>query len=335
MILKQDDIAIFSQLPNSGDSDKIEVTRFHKPTGVYFSAISRTQGFEYLEVGQLNSKGETIDKKTFDGKNQKSFFEAVDYFEELIAKREPQPEQEDPSVGVFIFLKKRDSVAEVFGNKVLIPRKDVEKVFTPPVKKKFGRLNMYAVDNPKYDVIKGKFALNFDEYITNSIAKQLGLTPSEDVFVYKMTPYDTSQDGQSDDTPQDVNDDNLNINDIEGEDPQNMTGDNAEPQDGDGQDGDGQDGDGQDGQNGQGHDVREVLSRNMNSAVDELEEFFGGVDLSSYIRTKGRVARLLNSYSQQEIEENFYGKLNIPKNTPKQEFIKQISDLTDEYLGRK
>jgi hypothetical protein len=73
----------------------------------------------------------------------------------------------------------------------------------------------------------------------------------------------------------------------------------------------------------------------MNSAVDELEEFFGGVDLSSYIRTKGRVARLLNSYSQQEIEENFYGKLNIPKNTPKQEFIKQISDLTDEYLGRK
>ena len=168
-----------------------------------------TRSFSYFEVAQLNSKGETIDKKTFDGKTQKSFFEAVDYFEQLVAKREPQPEQEDPSVGIFIYLKNRDSVAEVFGNRVLIKKEDVAKVFTPPVKKKYGRLNMYAVENPEYDTIKGKFALDFDEALTENLAKTLKLPAKEEIFVYKMTPYETSESGGESGDPEEVNNEQL------------------------------------------------------------------------------------------------------------------------------
>ena len=49
MIFKQDDIAIFSHV-DGGDLNKIKVTRFHKPTGVYFAAISGDRDISYTEV---------------------------------------------------------------------------------------------------------------------------------------------------------------------------------------------------------------------------------------------------------------------------------------------
>ena len=194
--------------------------------------------FLNFEIAQLNTKGEAVDKKTFDGKNQKSFFEAVDYFEELISKRQPQPKQEDPSVGVFVYLRnlggsgQPDSFAEVFGNKVVITYKDLDKVFTPPVKKPYGKLDMYAVEDPKYDVIKGKFALDFDDKLTDAIGEKMGRTSKEEIFVYKMTPYETSEGGEQSSAPEGVNEDSLSLDDIEGEEPENMTGEGQEGQEG-------------------------------------------------------------------------------------------------------
>jgi hypothetical protein len=249
---------------------------YYIPTEMPSSAIntetSSNGSFAYYEVAQLNYKGEIIDKKTFDGKTQKSFFEAVDYFEQLIDKRQPQPEQEDPSIGIFIYFKSKvnnilkDEKGRVIalGNDVLIDYEDIAKVFTPPVKKKYGRLNMYAVENPKYDVIKGKFALKFDEQLTkqyNENSQRYLKTKAfpeleEELFVYKMTPYETSESGEENADPEEVNNEELSLDEIEGEDPKNMTGENAEKDgDGDGEDGDGdgEDGDG-DGEDGDGED---------------------------------------------------------------------------------
>ena len=209
-----------------------------KTVSYYVETEMKETEFSHFEIGQLNPKGEIIDIKKFNGENQKSFFEAVDYFEGLILKRQPQPKQEDPSVGVFVYLRnlggsrQPDSFAEVFGNKVVISYKDLDKVFTPPVKKPFGRLDMYAVEDSKYDVIKGKFALNFDDNLTDAIGEKMGRTSKEEIFVYKMTPYETSEGGEESETPEGVNNENLSLDKIEGEEPENMTGEGQEGQEG-------------------------------------------------------------------------------------------------------
>jgi hypothetical protein len=241
MIFKEKD---FSYLETNEGGIKKEY-RLHKPTGVYFLLVANLpfileENFIMFEIGSIDKDGVFVSVKVFSDKNQETFFEAVKYFESLIEKKQPQPEQEDPSVGIFVFLKNEgktpnpDSFADVFGNKIIIDKDDVEKVFSPPVNKKYGRLNMYAVEEQKYDAIKGKFALKFDQQITDLIAEKTGRLPrlgvEPTVFAYKMTPYETSEnegEGGEGETPKGVNDDDLSIEEIEGEDPEEMTGENS------------------------------------------------------------------------------------------------------------
>jgi hypothetical protein len=236
MIFKKEDIKeIWAGFPELEVQFKY---RIHTPTGVSF-AIAKdartTRMFINFTVSAMNEEGEFIEAYTFSGDNQKSFFEAVEYFEKLIEKRQPQPESDEPYIGVLVYTKGIICYAKVSNSTVVIDQDDLPKVFTPPQSKKYGRLNMFAVDDSKYDIIKGKFALKYDEQLTQDLRKKVNINYSE--YVYKMIPYDTSEDGDGG-TPEDVNDNSLKLDEIEGETPEQMRGENkpekAEPTDEDG-----------------------------------------------------------------------------------------------------
>ena len=254
MIFKKEDIKeIWASFPELEVQFKY---RIHTPTGVSFAIVKdirTTRLFLNFTVSAMNEEGEFIEAYTFSGDNQKSFFEAVEYFEKLIEKRQPQPESDEPYVGVLVYTKGIICYAKVSNSTVDIDQDDLPKVFTPPQSKKYGRLNMFAVEDSKYDIIKGKFALKYDEQLTQDLlSKNQNQKYSDLTYVYKMIPYDTSEDGDGG-TPEDVNDNSLKLDEIEGETPEQMKGENepekAEPTDEDGEptdeDGDPTDGDGE------------------------------------------------------------------------------------------
>lgn len=254
MIVKQEDLkfyitnSVFGALPIKED------IRLHIPTGVFFAYTSNaeTEAFLYFRVATITDKNEIIESKTFDGFDDKSFFEAVDYFEKLIEEKMPQEKQEQPTYGYFYFVKGGQSFVEIIGdpNKVEIDREDLDSMFTPPLKKPYGRLNGSAVDKEQYSRINSKFALDFDAVKTDEAIETLSLNKDE-VFVYKMIAYQNSEDG-GEPTPKGVNDDSLSLDEIEGEEPQNMEGSNEEPQNGEPQEGEPQEGEPQDGESQDG-----------------------------------------------------------------------------------
>ena len=239
MIFKKEDIKeIWASFPELEVKFKY---RIHTPTGVSFAIVKdirTTRLFLNFTVSAMNEEGEFIEAYTFSGDNQKSFFEAVEYFEKLIEKRQPQPQSDEPYVGVLVYVKGQICYAKVSNSTVDIDQDDLPKVFTPPQSKKYGRLNMFAVEDSKYDIIKGKFALKYDEQLTQDLRKTVNKKYSDLTYVYKMIPYDTSEDGDGG-TPEDVNDNSLKLDEIEGETPEQMRGENepekAEPTDEDGE----------------------------------------------------------------------------------------------------
>jgi hypothetical protein len=250
MIIKQEDLKFYTTNSVFGSLPLKEDIRLHLPTGVFFSYTSNgeSEEFLYFRVATITDKNEIIESKTFDGFDDKSFFEAVDYFEKLIEEKMPQEKQEQPTYGYFYFVKGGQSFVEIIGdpNKVEIDREDLDSMFTPPLKKPYGRLNGSAVDKEQYARINSKFALDFDAVKTDEAIETLSLNKDE-VFVYKMIAYQNSE-NSGEPTPQGVNDDSLSLDEIEGEEPQNMEGSNEEPQEGEPQDGEPQEGEPQDGE---------------------------------------------------------------------------------------
>jgi hypothetical protein len=245
MIIKAQDIRLYITKSNFGELTIIENIKLHIPTGVFFSYNEnyKTKEYLYLKVGQISESGEIESAKSFDGFNMKSFFEAVDYFEELINERMPQEKPEQPIYSYFYFIKSKDSFVKfVNGSEdLIIDREDLEKMFTPPLKKPYGRLDGTAVEKEKYEVIKSKFALNFDEIKTNEFLEENNLSTG-DVYVYEMTAYQNSEEN-GEPTPKGVNDDSMSIDQIEGEEPQNMEGSDKEMPDSDSKDEDSNDAD--------------------------------------------------------------------------------------------
>jgi hypothetical protein len=255
MIFNIEEIKTYETTEEIGEIVIKQTYKLHKPTGVFFSSnVNReTNEFLYFVVAVINENKETEERKTFDGVNQQSFFEAVAYFESLIEERIPAPKQEPPSVGRFYYVKGQNSfvILDFGDNKpIIIERDDLEKVFSPPRKKPYGRLNMLAVDKPEYEPIKQKFALGYNDGATNEFLEKMNLNEGE-AAVYDMTPYQSEPQNnqqQQQQEPQDVNDEDLTLDKIEDEEPENLKGDNkeeGEPQEGEPQDGDNE-GDGND-----------------------------------------------------------------------------------------
>ena len=358
MIFKEEDFTFFETTGESRDSNGNRIKkqfRLHNPTGVYFlfssyPPVSESENFVSFAIGAISKDGEILidEIEVFTNPTQFDFFEAVKYFESLIEKKQPQPEQEDLSVGVFVFIKNEanlpnpDSFADVFDNIVIIDKDDVAKVFAPPVNKKYGRLNMYAVEDEKYDVIKGKFALKYDQELSDINADKLGRLPTfgvaATVFAYKMIPYDTSEDGDKTPAPEKVNDESLTLDQIEGETPEKMEGNSDEREDddkadqdgvdeGDGDEaGDDGDGEGEADQDGvdEGDGERNIRNQDI---MDVLSERIP----KSFWSSKERLARFFESYSQQELEDNWYTDLKVNENTSKADFIDEINLIIDNF----
>lgn len=230
MIFNKTDIIEFLAKEKSGETTILKSTKLHKPTGVYFMASSdeETKKFLYFTIGAMNSKSEPENKKTFEGNAQKDFFAAVDYFEGLIQKRMPDEKQKPPSIGQFVYIKGLDCLVLAFGIETVIDYEDVPTVFTPPQKKPYGRLNMMDVEKEKYDIIKAKFALNFNQESTDEWKAKLS---NDDVVVYDMTAYQTSEPQEGEEPaedPEGVNDDELTADEIEGEDEESMKGSDSD-----------------------------------------------------------------------------------------------------------
>ena len=229
MIFNKNDIAYFEKTEQSNDGDLLIKYRLSKDTGVYFSCVTRqkTDEFMYFSVGTITSNAETQQTKSFTGDSERDFFSAVDYFEELISKRQPKKEKNPPSVGYFVYSKTAPCfVKGITQEPIFIDKEDVYKVFTPPKNKPFGRLNMLDITgNATYDPIAGKFALKYDEDESEIYNKD-----GEEFFAYKMTPYQSSENSDDEDeqNPDDVNDEDLSKDDIEGEDDEGMKGENKD-----------------------------------------------------------------------------------------------------------
>jgi len=225
MIIPQKSLATYI----SEKDEVMTTTKYHKPSNVFFQLVKKKGTYDFVGflVARFDSATNTVvDEQKFNGKKDTSFFKAVDYFEELIEKNSPKEEQNKQddfdSVGLFVYFKggQEEPFIKIEDTITEIAYQDVDKVFTPPQTKKFGRLDMTVLDDPKYDVVRSKFALKYTEEISKEIAKSKGMSV-EDVWAYEMQPYSNGTDDQDDSqTPPDVNDKSLNANDIEGEEPQ-------------------------------------------------------------------------------------------------------------------
>ena len=232
MIIVREHISSFEILEKVGDEQQRSTINLHTPSGVFFKAVDDDEDtkFLYYKIGVV-TEAEPFESevRSFDGDTQQDFFKAVKYFEELIAKRIPPEKQDPPSIGVFAYIKGKDCPVYIEGNKVVeIKQADIPKVFTPPQKKPFGRLNMIDIEDPIYDIIKAKFALNYSDELSSELEKAL---KEKEVFAYKMTPYqdpEEGESGESSDEPEEVNDEQLSQKDIEGEDEENMKGSDTE-----------------------------------------------------------------------------------------------------------
>jgi hypothetical protein len=237
MIINKNDITTFKGVKMDGDLALNRIANIHNPSGVFFERVLDNETYEFLffAIGAIDDQGEIQDRKVFDAIDSESFFKAVDYFEKLIEERTPEKKNEPPSVGIFVFIKrgkKLPSFVDIgLEETIIIDEEDLEKVFTPPMKKPFGRLDMTIVDKPKYDVIKSKFALSFNQDLTNEYSDKFEVD-KDDIYVYKITPYQNqpndpnNQDGEE--QPEEVNDEELSLDKIEGEDPEKMKGEEKE-----------------------------------------------------------------------------------------------------------
>lgn len=263
MIIPQENIETFV----SKNDGQYSTYKLHVPSNVFFERVKqeRTNDFVGFRVARFDAATNTVvDEQKFNGTRDTSFFKAVDYFEELIEKNSPKEEQgkqdDFDSVGYFVYFKGgyEDAFIQIDDSITEIPYADIDKVFAPPQTKKYGRLDMTVLDDPKYDVVRSKFALKYDEQKSTEIASTRGLT-KEDVWVYEMQPYSNGtpeEEGGGGTPPPDVNDQPLNANDIEGEEPKQR-----EPKEGEkgekgekGEDGENSDND-ENGENGEDEDL--------------------------------------------------------------------------------
>lgn len=241
--------------------------KLHVPSNVFFERVKQEVNNDFVgfRVARFDSvTNAVVDQQKFNGTRDTSFFKAVDYFEKLIEKNSPKEEQgkqdDFDSVGYFVYFKggQEDAFIQIEDSITEIPYADIDKVFAPPQTKKFGRLDMTVLDDPKYDVVRSKFALKYDEQKSTEIAATRGLT-KKDVWVYEMQPYSNGTPEEEDGggtPPPDVNDSSLSTNDIEGEEPEQR-----EPKEGEkgekGEDGEnGENGDNdENGENGEDEDL--------------------------------------------------------------------------------
>lgn len=260
MILDKKDIVYSLSRTKVGEDIFFNRFRLHKPSGVVFqcTSVGKPENMKFFAVFALNSKSEAINKEVFEGKSAQSFFEAVAHFEKLIQERIPDKKTPPPSFGMFIFEKGKDGIIMLPDMPpVVVEREDLSKVFTPPMKKPYGRLDMTAVDKPEYESVKSKFALNYNEEQTKLFAERNKVNV-EDCAVYDLTPYENAPQPDKTDEPKgepdQVNDEELTLDKIEGEDQKNMKGSdtNEDRKDEDEQGGEGDEGD--KGDEGEGED---------------------------------------------------------------------------------
>ena len=190
-----------------------------KDTGVVFIAQYVNNDLDKFTVGAFNDQGLLEEKRDYTEKTEKDFFNAVNYFEELIKSRQPEEEETPPSVGKFYFFKKsigRNAYVSIQGMEdIIIDEADIPTVFSPPKTKPLGRLNLKDSTNPTYEPIKAKYALKYlrDEAKEMADANNWNLS---DFAVYDMTPYEIGDENEGEAPPDNVNP--LNPNDIENED---------------------------------------------------------------------------------------------------------------------
>jgi hypothetical protein len=328
MIIKAQDIRFYITKSNFGELIILENIKLHIPSGVFFSYNEnyKTKEYLYLKVGQISEAGEVEAAKSFDGFTMKSFFEAVDYFEKLINERMPQEKPEQPIYSYFYFIKSKDSFVKFIdgAEDLIIDREDLEKMFTPPLKKPYGRLDGTAVDKEKYEIIKSKFALNFDEIKTNEFLEENNLSTG-DIYVYEMTPYQNS-DGNGEQTPKGVNDDSMSIDQIEGEEPQNMEGSDNESSDSESKD------ENSDSSNSQSDENNDYQKKSDELDVEqELNEREGGDNLDESL--EGNSNEISSEVSDNENNDDQNPENRTKTSQSKEDIKKPSSEKSEEELN--
>lgn len=241
MIIQQSDIKTFVL----NKEDKVHLTKVHVPTNVFFEYVKATiseteEKFMGFRVARYITTGQIVEEQKFNGKKDSSFFKAKDYFELLIEQNTPKEDkqnqqEENDSVGTFQFDKTTSfgliKLDDPRFEGVAISSQDIDKVFSPPQTKKYGRLDMTVLEDPIYDIVRSKFALRYNKQASETIAGIRDVDLSE-MWVYDMIPYSngSEQDPSEETPPQDVNENSLSLNDIEKEEPEQREPKNPQEQ---------------------------------------------------------------------------------------------------------
>ena len=117
MLVNQNDLERFKgqiKIPQVGgiEMDGFAEVTISKSTGVAFILNTTFEGkFYTFEVGAIMNDGTMSNKIEYANNDEKTFFEAVEYFEKLIAERSPKKKEEQPSYGKFYFFKQKTFTA--------------------------------------------------------------------------------------------------------------------------------------------------------------------------------------------------------------------------------
>ena len=174
-----------------GEVDGYSEIAMAKKEGVVFISYFKKQAGLVLDkfiVGAMDESGKLVAQKEYTENNEKSFFEAVKYFEELVEQRQPPKDNNDPSLGKFYYFKKvlnMDSFVKIEGvQDIIIDKSDIDTLYSPPTSKSYAMLNLADTNNPNYFPIQGKYILKYLKNETVEYGQNNNLELKE---LYKIT----------------------------------------------------------------------------------------------------------------------------------------------------
>lgn len=68
--------------------------------------------------------------------------------------------------------------------------------------------------------------------------------------------------------------------------------------------------------------------------IDVLNEYYESEDVIKDFRRQDRLISNLQSFTEEELKENFYEPLKIPEDKTKQEFIELVKEKTQSYFNK-
>lgn len=353
MIFKKGDLEFYKgsyKIPQLGGGtvEGYEEMMTHMETGVVFKGIFYLDGtLDRFVVGIANADGLSLnEQKEWTENSEQSLVDASKYFEELIKRNkeeeEEQPPPPQPPMGTFAYLTQvqKPSYADLSGFKVEIADDDLLQSFYPPSGKPYGLLDIQPVlgNNPQYRLLNAKFALEYNAELTKQKADELGVDV-KDIALYDMFPFQTGEgrqepkDDENGDFPTNPVNKKPNPKDLKqhkGKKPKKEEGHDKRETHKTHQPPTHKGGEPIDLEDKPEREEREEEETSPTNILEALQEMVGNPNIKNAVKGKQEnLIKLVNSYTETELRNEFYDIAQLPPSTTKKEFIEIVRTTTN------